>query len=227
MRRHTMLAMAVLGMTAAGCQPKTITPSLPVHQLDWSTPVSSATPNENPKTHKPVVKPPGGGGAAVAAGEPDWANVTGYREWKYIVVHHSATPTGSAAEFDVEHRDRGWDGLGYHFVIDNGHGGPDGRVEVGERWRIQKWGAHTGKTPGNEYNYHGIGICLVGDFTNHMPTANQLASLRRLVTYLMAKYNIPAENVVGHCDGPGTSTECPGRMFHAYLHSTFRQEISR
>jgi N-acetyl-anhydromuramyl-L-alanine amidase AmpD len=212
-----MLAMAMFGTATISCQPKAVTPPLPVHQLDWSRPVSSATPNESS---------PAPDGASVA-GESDWANVTGYRQWKYIVVHHSATPTGSAAEFDLEHRDRGWDGLGYHFVIDNGKGGPDGRIEVGERWRIQKWGAHTGKTPGNEYNYHGVGICLVGDFTNHMPSSAQLASLRRLVGYLMAKYDIPAQNVLGHCDGPGTSTECPGKLFHAYLHSTFRSEISR
>jgi N-acetyl-anhydromuramyl-L-alanine amidase AmpD len=219
-----MLAMAALTMAAIGCQNKPATTvALPVHQLDWSTPVNSASPNGNSSSHNLSSTNTGD----LAAGEADWANVTGYRQWRYIVVHHSASPTGSAAEFDVEHRDRGWDGLGYHFVIDNGHGGPDGRVEVGERWRVQKWGAHTGKTPGNEYNYHGIGICLVGDFTHHMPTANQLASLRRLVSYLMAKYEIPAQNVVGHCDGPGTSTECPGRMFHAYLHSTFRAEISR
>ena len=221
MRSHTwMLAIAILGMSAISCQPTTVAPSLPVHQLDWSHPVSSATPNEN--SHKPDHNTIG-----AAVGEQDWANITGYRQWKYIVVHHSATPTGSAAEFDVEHRERGWDGLGYHFVIDNGKGGLDGRVEVGERWRVQKWGAHTGKTPGNEYNYHGIGICLVGDFTNHMPSPSQLASLKRLVSYLMAKYDIPAENVVGHCDGPGTSTECPGKLLHPYLHSTFRTEISR
>ena len=210
--------MAMLGLATISCQRQTVTASLPVHQLDWSHPVSSASSNEPPQSHK-------SGGAVV--GEADWANVSGYRQWKYIVIHHSATPTGSAEEFDAEHRDRGWDGLGYHFVIDNGNGGPDGRVEVGARWRIQKWGAHTGKTPGNEYNYHGIGICLVGDFTNHMPSPGQLVSLQRLVSYLMAKYDIPAENVVGHRDGPGTSTECPGKLLHAYLHSTFRAEISR
>lgn len=225
MRSHTwMLAMATLSMVAVGCQNKPVTTvPLPVHQLDWSHPVDAASPNGNVSSHNLS----GTNAGDLAVGEADWGDVTGYRQWRYIVVHHSATPTGSAAEFDVEHRDRGWDGLGYHFVIDNGHGGPDGRVEVGQRWRIQKWGAHTGKTPGNEYNYHGIGICLVGDFINHMPSANQLASLRRLVGYLMAKYDIPVENVVGHRDGPGTSTECPGKMFHAYLHSTFRAEISR
>ena len=30
------------------------------------------------------------------------------RDWAHIVVHHSASPTGSAASFDKAHRERGW-----------------------------------------------------------------------------------------------------------------------
>src|SRR6478609_6143126 len=39
------------------------------------------------------------------------------RSWTWIVIHHSATPTGDMAEFDKAHRAKGWDGVGYHFVI--------------------------------------------------------------------------------------------------------------
>ena len=55
------------------------------------------------------------------------------RAWKYIVVHHSATPGGSAEVFDASHRARGMvNGLAYHFVIDNGSGNTtDGRIEIG------------------------------------------------------------------------------------------------
>ncbi len=54
--------------------------------------------------------------------------------WRYIVIHHSATPSGNARSFDRMHRGKGWDGVAYHFVIDNGKGGPDGRLEVTHRW---------------------------------------------------------------------------------------------
>ena len=141
----------------------------------------------------------------------------GYRAWRHVVVHHSATAKGNAAEFDAMHRARGWDALGYHFVIDNGQGGPDGRVEVGARWTRQKWGAHTGGTPNNEYNTYGIGICLVGDFTDHLPSDAQLASLRRLLRYVMARYEIPADRVIGHRDAPNAKTECPGAKLHAHV----------
>ena len=80
----------------------------------------------------------------------------------------------------------GWDELGYHFVIGNGRGTPDGMIEVGSRWHKQKHGAHC-KTPDNYFNNHGIGICLVGDFTKRRPSAAQMASLEQLVRFLSNK----------------------------------------
>ncbi|MFW6133289.1 MAG: peptidoglycan recognition family protein [Planctomycetota bacterium] len=166
---------------------------------------------------------------ARAAPSGEWSDVRGSRTWRYIVVHHSATDGGNAAKFDRLHRapPNGFDELGYHFVIDNGRGGPDGRVEVGPRWRKQKWGAHTGGTPGNEYNEHGIGICLVGDFRRQMPSRRQIESLRRLVGYLMERYDIPPANVIGHRDAPNAATLCPGARFHRYLVGDFRDELRR
>jgi len=151
------------------------------------------------------------------------------RKWRYIVVHHSATDGGNAEVFDKLHRGPqfGFDELGYHFVITNGQGGPDGLVQTGSRWHKQKWGAHTGGTPGNEYNNYGIGICLVGNFTDHMPSAAQIDSLRRLVVRLMIAYDIPAWNVIGHRDAPNAATECPGGVFHAYLVGSFRRQIGQ
>ena len=149
------------------------------------------------------------------------------RPWRYIVIHHSAQEDGSAASIDVAHRARGWDGLGYHFVIDNGKGGPDGRLEIGERWRLQKWGAHTGNTPGNEYNKFGIGICVIGNFNDHMPTPAQLAALDKLVMTLAAKYNIDPRDVIGHRDAPGAHTECPGDQLENYIKRTLRQRLAR
>lgn len=155
-------------------------------------------------TAEPSVAPARSVTAPIAA----WVPLTRARDWKYIVIHHSATPDGNAAKFDREHKAKGWDELGYHFVIDNGRGGPDGRVEVGPRWPKQKWGAHA-KTPDNRFNEHGIGICFVGNFENGRPTARQMQAAAKLVAWLMQTYNIPARNVIGHDDTK--STLCPGR----------------
>ena len=90
------------------------------------------------------------------------------------------------------------------------------KVEVGSRWRKQKWGAHC-KTPDNAYNDYGIGICVVGEYSNKLPSTAQLQSLRRLVTFLCDRYNIDPANVIGHRDAPGTRTECPGDVLRRYI----------
>ena len=131
------------------------------------------------------------------------------RGWKYIVLHHSATGEGSAEAFDKYHRKvKGWKGLAYHFVIGNGTSTPDGAVEVGYRWKSQKVGAHAGV---KEYNHHGIGICLVGDFEHSRPTKKQIASLRALLGFLRKRFGLGPETVVRHRDVG--ETKCPGRNF--------------
>jgi hypothetical protein len=137
-----------------------------------------------------------------------WTPSVAARHWKWIVIHHSATPSGSAKSFDRMHKEKGWDELGYHFVIGNGTDTGNGQIEVGARWSKQKWGAHA-KTPDNQFNDYGIGICLVGNFDIERPTPQQLRSLAKLVAYLEKTYRIPASRVVGHSDTK--PTDCPGR----------------
>lgn len=144
----------------------------------------------------------------------DWFPKSGRisRRWTTIVIHHSATRAGNAKLFDKFHRSKGWDELGYHFVIGNGTNTPDGFVEVGPRWHKQKHGAHC-KTPDNYFNEHGIGICLVGDFTRSSPTPRQLASLEELLHFLTSQCGIPASRITTHAAVTG-KTQCPGRHFH-------------
>jgi len=149
-----------------------------------------------------------------------------------IVIHHSATPGiihgryVGAALIDRSHQRRGFAiryrgkvyHIGYHYVIRE-----DGVIEPGRPEHCM--GAHS-KTH-NDY----LGICLVGDFsTEHnphfwtpsRPTPAQLRSLVWLCERLMAKYDIPPERVVRHCDV--RDTECPGDRFpFAWL----RGELSR
>ena len=58
------------------------------------------------------------------------------RPWKYIIIHHSDTPYGGAARFDLAHRERGWAMLGYDFVIGNGTDTRNGLIEVGPRGHL-------------------------------------------------------------------------------------------
>lgn len=132
-------------------------------------------------------------------------------KWKYIVVHHSATDEGNALAFYQSHRKRGWDSIGYHFVIDNGsEGKQDGQIEVSPRWVKQQDGAHC-KASG--MNSKGIGICLVGNFNNEYVSQKQLDSLVYLITTMRRYYDIPNRNILGHKQVPGAQTECPGKNF--------------
>jgi hypothetical protein len=133
--------------------------------------------------------------------------------WKGIVVHHSALDSGSPQSIDRLHKNRGFDGLGYHFVITNGLGGPNGKVNVGYRWHRQEKGAHC-RVDGNDSNYwnkHTIGICLVGNFENTRPTQLQYESLAKLVRFLQNRYRIPTGKIKGH--GDIKATKCPGKNF--------------
>ncbi len=132
-------------------------------------------------------------------------------KWKYIIIHHSATDEGSSLNFNELHKRRGWVGIGYDFVIDNGTDGKeDGQIEVSPRWIKQEKGAHC-QVSG--MNSKGIGICLVGNFSNERVPEKQMASLVYLVNILRKYYKIPKDHIIGHGQVPGAKTECPGKYF--------------
>ncbi len=163
---------------------------------------------EVPRSKPSVVAPP-------MAGIPmAWVPPVTPRPWCWIVVHHSATTTGGAAAFDKMHRAKGWDELGYDFVIGNGTDTGNGQIEVGSRWVKQKIGAHA-KTSDNRFNEYGIGICLVGNFDAERPTPEQIRSLDKLVAYLMVTYHITPDNILRHKDTK--ATDCPGRYLNIEL----------
>ena len=220
--------LIVLLFMAVGCQQQSKTPlvdNLPPPNFGGPSfaPAAAPTPLPPPVAVKPSpkiqplkpVEPP------TESVPASWIPPVPAGHWYWIVVHHSATPTGGAAAFDKMHRAKGWDELGYHFVIGNGTDTRDGQIEVGPRWPKQKWGAHD-KTPGNEFNEHGIGICLVGNFDVSHPSPAQIKSLEKLVAYLMKTYHIPADHVLGH--GETKATECPGRYMNV---AAIRQACAR
>ncbi len=167
------------------------------------------TPAPSPATvQRPV-------NATPMAGIPvAWVPPVTARPWKWIVIHHSATTTGGAAAFDKMHRAKGWDELGYDFVIGNGSDTGNGQVEVGPRWAKQKIGAHA-KSSDNRFNEFGIGICLVGNFDVERPTAQQMAALDHLVAYLMLTYHIRPDQIIGHNDTK--QTDCPGKYLNVAI----------
>ena len=114
----------------------------------------------------------------------------------YITVHCSASPQNrgdTAATIHAWHREQGWDGIGYHYVILE-----DGTIEKGrpDYWR----GAHV-----KGHNDANLGICLIGygnDATNE-----QLDALRQLVRGLLHQHT--SASLKGH-NNFDLDRECPG-----------------
>ncbi|MFQ5732505.1 MAG: peptidoglycan recognition family protein [Planctomycetaceae bacterium] len=200
--------MAVLclsaGLSQPGCRRRATVP--PPGALPQAPVIAPPRPRR-------VVPPPEAPSPSVGRGNP-WKPGVAERNWKSIVIHHTATTRGSVASIHAAHlrrkdsAGRPWRGIGYHFVIGNGNGMRDGAIESTFRWRTQIHGAHAGD---RKHNETGIGIALVGNFEKTRPTKAQLAAVKRLVAVLKREYRIPAGQVVGHSSFRATA--CPGRLF--------------
>jgi hypothetical protein len=203
--------VGIIIAAAAGCQSTSLPMIASVPPPSFTGPVIAPPSNAPARAVAPplAAAPSPLMASALPTGPRAWIPKVAPRPWKWIVIHHSATPSGNMALFDKEHKAKGWDGVGYDFVIGNGTDSGDGQVEVTPRWPIQKWGAHA-KTVDNRYNEYGIGICLVGNFDIDHPSAKQMQSLTRLVSFLMQTYHIAPENILGHRDTK--QTDCPGRL---------------
>jgi hypothetical protein len=136
------------------------------------------------------------------------------KKWKHIVIHHSATESGTAKGMDRYHRQERHmeNGLAYHFVIGNGKGMPDGEITIGQRWLDQIQGGHLASESLNEES---IGICLVGNFDEEAPTRKQMAQLEGLVDYLLRSCQLKPSAVKSHQEINPIHTRCPGRKFPA------------
>ena len=137
-----------------------------------------------------------------------------FARWRNIVGHHSATVQGNAATFDAYHRNvhHMENGLAYHFVIGNGRGSRDGQIEVGPRWTRQLQGGHVHS---ERFNQDSIGICLVGNFEEEIPTPRQIAAFTGLVEFLRSEVLPETPQFLLHREIPGERTLCPGRAFPA------------
>lgn len=123
------------------------------------------------------------------------------RDVDLIVVHCTATPAGrevTVEDVDQWHRDRGWSGIGYHWLIGLG----------GEKWRGRDEdvvGAHV-----RGWNAHSIGVCYVGG-GNRPPyedtrTAAQKAALREVLEDIVSRY--PIKRIAGHNELANKACPC-------------------
>jgi hypothetical protein len=161
---------------------------------------------------------------------------------KLAFVHHTENPNGySAAEvpamllaiYQFHRYGRGWNDIGYNFVID----------AFGRIWEARAGGidqAVIGAQAGG-YNAVSTGVAVLGSFMDAVPSSAALAALRRLLAWKLSLHGVPVTGkvtvevdpadafytpfppgahvslprVAGHRDGD--STDCPGNAFYARL----------
>lgn len=125
------------------------------------------------------------------------------RKIEKIIIHCSATPEGrevTVADIDRWHRQRGFNGIGYHYVIYS-----DGTVHQGRP--LEMAGAHC-----LGQNARSIGVCYVGGLTADSSAAAdtrtpaQKESLRKLVEELKTRFK--GVTIHGHREFAAKACPC-------------------
>ncbi len=163
----------------------------------------------------------------------DWASVAPpadqpMRPWRYVVLHHSGQASGDTASIDRNHLlERGWEGIGYHFVIGNGQPMALGRIDATWRWRTQVGGAHAGTgAKAQPFDEAGIGICLIGDYRQVGPDPAVEARLADLCALLVTQIpTLSVNRIIAHREVPGKQTDCPGRVDLQRLRYLVRERL--
>ena len=124
------------------------------------------------------------------------------RTIKELIVHCTATPEGKyfdAADIDRWHKQRGWSGNGYHFIILL-----DGTIEYGRE--LKKSGAHT-----RGRNSTSIGITYIGGMDANMQKAKDTRTEAQKESMLLLLKTLkklhPEAVIYGHRDF--SSKACP------------------
>jgi N-acetylmuramoyl-L-alanine amidase len=116
---------------------------------------------------------------------------------KKLVVHVTDTPDNkdfTAANIRQWHLERGWNDIGYHYVVRRDAAIEQGRTE-------DTIGAHT-----YGYNKNSFGIVWVG---RDRPEPGQYLTLIHLLACLCRKHEIGAKDVTGHREWPNQQRTCP------------------
>ena len=179
---------------------------------------------------------------AWAQGQAPPAVAPSYGEVKLAFVHHTENLNGySAAQvpammlamYQFHRYTRGWNDIGYNFVID----------AFGRIWEARKGGidqAVIGAQAGG-YNAVSTGVAMLGSFVSTVPPPAAMGALQRLLAWKLSLHGVPVlgrvrvevnpadafytpfapgahvllPRIAGHRDGD--STDCPGDALYARL----------
>ncbi len=120
-----------------------------------------------------------------------------------IIVHCSATREGddsvNADVIDKWHKNKGWKGIGYHFVVLL-----DGTIETGRK--INQCGAHT-----RGYNCKSWGVCYIGgvEKDGKTPKDTRTKEQKEALEYLLYFLKLLQPNATIHSHRDFANKACP------------------
>lgn len=169
-----------------------------------------------------------GADESLKSGSADFADL------RTLIVHHTVTtndeddPSARIRAIYKHHtQTRGWDDIGYNFLVDQ-----QGRVYEG---RSARNGRHDGENSAGDgvvgahaagHNAGSVGVALLGTFSSQQPTSAAIEGLLQVLSWKADRHGIdPLLRTHGHRDVG--STACPGDKFYAMLHSIRRQTALR
>jgi hypothetical protein len=201
-----------------------------------TVPLPTTTTTVPPQTTSKVAQPPivtraqWGADESIRQGTPEFAPIT------KLIVHHTDTenndpdPASTVRAIYAYHvQTRGWNDIGYNFLIDE-----SGRIYEGRYARTYAAGeAPTGEDVyGNgvigahalNANTGSVGVALLGTFDAQQPTAAALSALESLLAWKADRHHIDPEGATPYRMGDGTTrtfgnisghrdtseTDCPG-----------------
>jgi hypothetical protein len=186
-------------------------------------------------------------GAWAGAHNPP-AVAPGYGRVELAFVHHTDSLNGYPAAqvpamllaiYDFHRYTRGWDDIGYNFVVDL----------FGRIWEARAGGIDqpvVGAQAGG-YNQESTGVAMLGTFSGVLPTPAALSALERLLAWKLSLHGLPTDGqvtvrvnpsdafytpfapgahvrlprVAGHRQGD--STDCPGDALYGHLPAVRRR----
>lgn len=142
---------------------------------------------------------------------------------EFIIVHHSAGVNSSSdwpaivrSIWDFHVNVRGWDDIGYNYLID-----PNGQIYLGRGEDIL--GAHF-----CGHNSQTLGVCMLGTYIDVLPPALALQQLKSITAWQNCKLEISPTEIMYHSSSEmdlfglsghrdGCATQCPGQKLYEQL----------
>jgi len=138
-----------------------------------------------------------------------------------VVIHHTQTPNEPAAMErarlrnirDYHMGDRAWGEVAYHYFV-----GAAGEIYEGRGWQFEG-------DSGTQYDLDGrLLICLLGDFSENLPSAETLESLVTLVAEKIHEHKLTPDKVLTH--RMAAATDCPGAAMQKWFEDKGRIAIA-